>query len=182
MDAERVRQDTRDWIESVVIGLDLCPFAAEPLHADRVRIQVSAAEDAEQLSLDLSRELSLLDRASPELHETTLLVHPRVLLDFEHFNRFLDLGDLLLPWLGLVGEIQIASFHPDYRFAGAPEDDVANATNQSPYPMLHLLREASVERAARSCPDLQQIPPRNAQRLRSLGWQALVRLRGRPRA
>jgi hypothetical protein len=178
----RVLQDTRDWIESVVIGLELCPFAREPLRAGLVRIRVTDAEDAERLALDLSEELSRLDREASELLETTLLVHPRVLLDFEDFNRFLDVGDLLIAKLGLEGEIQIASFHPDYRFADASPDDVANATNQSPHPMLHLLREASIERARRSHPDPQGIPARNAQRLRSLGWDGVVRLRGRPRA
>lgn len=167
-DSARQKQETRDWIERVVIGLDLCPFAAEPLRAGRVRIVVSGAVDPETLADELSAELMRLEREPANVLETTLLVHPLVLQDFEAFNRFLEVGDLLLEKLGLVGSLQIASFHPDYRFEGAPPDDPANATNRSPYPMLHLLREASIERATRAHPDPEGIPRRNAERLRAL--------------
>ena len=177
-----MRARTRLWIERLVLGLDLCPFAAEPFRAGRVRMVVSDARTPASLADALAEELTLLDRTATEVIETTLLVHPLALLDFEAYNDFLDVGDLLLEKLDLVGRIQIASFHPDYRFADAPADDVANATNQSPYPMLHLLRESSVARAVARHPDTSAIPARNAERLRALGWDEVVRLRGRPRA
>jgi hypothetical protein len=172
-DAARVVAETREWIEKVVVGLELCPFAAQPLREGRVRIQVSEATTPEDLASDLASELARLEREPAAELETTLLVHPRVLLAFEDYNRFLDVADMLLEELGLVGAIQIASFHPGYRFAGAPPDDPANATNRSPHPMLHLLREESVADAVRSHPDPLGIPRRNAEKLR---------LRARPRA
>lgn len=171
-------RETRRWVERFVVGLELCPFAREPLVADRVRFVASESSTVEDLADDLHRELARLDREPAARLETTLLVHPHVLLDFEDFNRFLDVGDLLLEKLDLVGSIQIASFHPDYRFAGAAPDDPANATNRSPYPMLHLLREESVERAVRSHPDPAGIPDRNARKLRELGWEQLAALAG----
>ena len=163
---EVVLAETREWIERVVVGLDLCPFAAEPLREERVRLRVSDARTPEHLASDLADELARLDREPPSVIETTLLIHPRVLLDFQDFNQFLDVGDLLLGRLGLVGEIQIVSFHPDYRFTGAAVDDPANATNRSPHPMLHLLREDSVAAATRTHPDAEGIPRRNAEKLR----------------
>ena len=170
---EVVLAETREWIERVVVGLDLCPFAAEPLREERVRFRMSDARTPERLASDLAEELARLDREPVSAIETTLLVHPLVLLDFEGFNQFLDVGDLLLEELGWVGEIQIVGFHPDYRFAGAVADDPANATNRSPHPMLHLLREESVAAAAQAHADPEGIPRRNAEKLR---------LRARPRA
>ncbi len=182
VDEDEIRGRTRVWIERVVVGLDLCPFAAEPFRAGRVRLVVCEADGPERLARALADELTHLDRVAPDEVETTLLVHPLALLDFDAYNDFLDVGDLLLEKLGLVGSLQIASFHPDYRFAGVSPEDVANATNQSPYPMLHLLRESSVARAVAAHPDPGSIPKRNTERLRALGWDEVVRLRGRPRA
>ncbi len=175
MDSERVASETREWIERVVVGLDLCPFATEPLRAGRLRVRVSDARDPEGVADALVSELRHLDREPVERLETSLLVLPLAFPDFDEFNRFLAVCEDLLARLGLLGAIQIASFHPDYRFEGVPDEDVANATNRSPYPMLHLLREASVERAVRGHPDPEGIPGRNAQRLRSLGWEGLRR-------
>ena len=163
-----VLAETRAWLERVVVGLDLCPFAAEPLRAGRVRLRVSDAEQPEQLASDLEEELARLDREPPAALETSLLVHPRALLDFEAFNQFLAVADFLLDKLELAGEIQVVGFHPCFRFADAPADDPANATNRSPHPMLHLLRETSVAEAVRMHPDPQGIPARNARKLRRL--------------
>ncbi len=166
MDSNAVVSQTRDWITRVVIGLDLCPFAAEPLRAGRIRFVVHDGADAESLAEVLAIELQHLDRAPPDEIETTILVHPNALRRFEAFNDFLAVADRLLAQLGLEGTLQIASFHPDYRFAGCTASDPANATNRSPFPMLHLLREASVERAVGLHPDPGGIPERNAARLR----------------
>ncbi len=139
--------ETHAWLEHAVIGLDLCPFAKGP-HADgRVRLACCDAEAPETLLAVLQAEMALLAAADPSTIETTLLVHPRVLRDFFDYNDFLDVADDALAALDLVGVMQIASFHPDYQFAGTEPDDIGNATNRSPYPTLQLLREASIERA-----------------------------------
>jgi uncharacterized protein len=168
--------ETRDWIEKAVIGLNLCPFAKVVYVNDRIRYCVSEAESQDALLADLSRELRALQAADPQTCETVLLIHPGVLSNFLDYNDFLDAADATVEALGLVGALQIASFHPHYQFAGSGPDDVENCTNRSPYPMLHLLRESSVERAAQANPDLNAIPARNAETLRRLGPEGWRRL------
>jgi hypothetical protein len=160
---------TRAWLEKVVIGLNLCPFAREPFNARRIRFRESAARDEQTLLAHLAEELTRLRDADPKELETTLLIHPHVLGDFLAYNDFLDLADQALVELELDGVIQIASFHPAYRFEGTEPDDVTNGTNRSPYPMLHLLREDSVARAVESYPDADKIPERNMETMRKLG-------------
>jgi uncharacterized protein len=165
-----VIDDTRRWLERAVIGLNLCPFAKAVVVKDQVRFVVSAAKDVQGLAADLAAELQRLAAADPETVDTTLLMHPQVLQDFDDYNDFLDVADALLEELGLDGELQIASFHPDYRFDGTEPDDIDNCSNRSPYPTLHLLREASIERAVDSFPDAADIYERNIDTLRQLGW------------
>ena len=175
-EAEAVLADTRAWLEKAVIGLDLCPFAKAVYVGDRIRYSVSAASHEDALLADLARELSLLQSTPERVCETTLLIHPRVLTDFSDYNAFLDAADGKRDALGLRGEIQIASFHPRYQFEGTAPDDLGNFTNRSPYPMLHLLREASVERAVAAIPDPAAIFERNIETLRRLGvdgWQRM---------
>jgi uncharacterized protein len=170
--------ETRAWVERAVIGLRMCPFAPGPHAGGRVRYAVSAARDREGLLNDLGRELTRLLDTPPERIETTLLIHPQVLVDFLDYNDFLADADELLQGLDLEGVIQIASFHPDYLFAGSTADDIANATNRSPYPMLQLLREASIERALAGVPRPEAIYEANVETLRRLGaagWDALRR-------
>ncbi|HPA01780.1 MAG TPA: DUF1415 domain-containing protein [Chiayiivirga sp.] len=177
-DEAEVIAATRRWLERAVIGLNLCPFARAPYVKDRVRIVVSAARDEETLLLDLCEELQRLAVTDESQIETTLLVHPQVLGDFLAFNDFLDLADAALVQMNLEGELQVASFHPDFEFADAPVGDVANCTNRSPFPTLHLLREASIERAVAAVEDPDAIYERNIARLRELGkdgWDALWR-------
>ncbi|TBR25646.1 DUF1415 domain-containing protein [bacterium] len=159
---------TRKWLKDVVIGLNLCPFAREVYVAERIRYVVSPATDVEALRAQLAEELRLLPTLDPAATETTLLIHPGVLGDFLDYNDFLDLAEGALAELGLEGVLQIASFHPQYRFADAEPDDPANGTNRSPYPMLHLLREASVAKAVAGYPDADKIPERNIATLRRL--------------
>lgn len=161
---------TRNWIVKVVIGLNLCPFAKAPFNKGQIRYQLSAAVNEEQLLHDLRAELLLLAAADPQALETTLLIHPHVLSDFYDYNQFLDLADALLEELELDGELQIASFHPDYQFADSGAQDVENCTNRSPYPCLHLLREDSIERAVQAFPDAAEIYERNMETMRKLGW------------
>ena len=167
---------TRRWLERAVIGLNLCPFAKAVYVKQQVRFVLSAATTPEALLEELAYELVLLDRTAPEQTDTTLLVHPHVLGDFLDYNDFLDQADAAVDALGLEGEIQVASFHPDYQFAGTPYDDPGNCSNRSPYPTLHLLREASVERAVEAYPDPDVIVERNLDTLEKLGTDGYRRL------
>lgn len=160
---------TRGWIERVVIGLNLCPFAKAVVVKQQVRYVVSAAETTEALLQDLERELHWLEQHPPEEVETTVLIHPQVLQTFLDYNDFLDVADAAIEELGLTGVVQVASFHPDYQFAGTAADDVTNYTNRSPYPMLHLLREASVEAAVAAFPGAEGIPKKNIETMRRVG-------------
>ena len=160
-----------------MIGLNLCPFAKAVYVRDQVRFVLSTAITPGQLEADLVRELQALAATDPAVTDTTLIVHPQVLQDFEAYNDFLDVADAAIARLGLEGELQVASFHPDYRFAGTSPDDVENCTNRSPHPMLHLLRESSVERAVAAFPDPDAIVSRNLQTLRRLGvdgWRRVL--------
>ena len=168
--------DTRRWLERAVIGLNLCPFA-KAVHAKRqVRYVLSEASTPEALLEQLGEELLLLRDTPAEQVDTTLIVHPGVLQDFLDYNDFLALADDLVAQLGLEGELQVASFHPQYQFAGSEPDDIANFTNRAPHPTLHLLREASVERAVAAYPDPDVIVDRNIATLRNLGRAGWDRL------
>lgn len=176
-EAEEIVVATRTWLERAVIGLNLCPFA-KPVHAaGRIRYAVSVAETPDELRADLVDELQTLAAADPAEIETTLLIHPRVFAaDFLDYNDFLEIADETLVDLDLVGEIQVASFHPRYQFAGTEPDDVENYTNRSPYPMLHLLRESSVSAAVEAFPDTEQIYEKNIETMRALGHEGWRRL------
>jgi hypothetical protein len=156
--------------------LNLCPFAEGPYRGGRVRFSVSASRSAADLLNELSSELEGLQAADPLALETTLLIHPWVLHDFLEYNDFLDAAEALVAKLGLEGELQVASFHPGYQFADTRYDDIENFTNRSPYPMLHLLREASVERAIAAVGDPEEIYRRNIRTLRDLGPAGWARL------
>lgn len=161
----------RRWVESVVVELNLCPFAEREMIANRVRFVVTKASAEADLLGTLATELELLGR-TPSI-ETTLVIHPNVLTDFLHYNQFLDSADRLLVELQLEGEYQIASFHPDYQFAGTSPDDAENFTNRSPYPILHLLREESLEKLIAHTADVDQIPLRNVETMNRLGTESL---------
>jgi hypothetical protein len=167
---------TRCWLEKSVIGLNLCPFAEAAYRADLVRFYVSEQRSASGLLEELRSELLGLQAADPLTCETALLIHPGVLNDFLEYNDFLDVCDAAVSDLQLEGELQVASFHPQYQFAGTASEDIDNYTNRSPYPMLHLLREASVARAIAAVGDTDEIYRRNIRTLRALGhagWQRL---------
>jgi len=167
---------TMAWVEHAVIGLNLCPFAKAPWVKGQVRCVVSPSHDPPSLLEELRAELRLLVEADPRKTETTLLIVPDQFAEFDDFNDFLDDADAAVEALGLEGTIQIASFHPRYRFAGTAPDDLDNATNRAPYPTLHLLREDSVERAVEAFPEAETIYEANIRTLRELGnsgWAAL---------
>ncbi len=168
---------TRNWLEKAVIGLNLCPFAKAVYVKQQVRFVLSDATTPEALVEQLAEELVLLRDTPAEQIDTTLIIHPDVLTDFLDYNDFLENADAAVEALDLQGILQVASFHPQYQFAGAAPEDVSNYTNRAPYPTLHLLREDSVERAVAAFPDPDVIVERNIQTLDTLGidgWNRLL--------
>ena len=167
---------TRQWLERAVIGLNLCPFAKAVHVKQQVRFVLSDASTPEALLEQLAEELLLLRDTPADEVDTTLLVHPDVLQDFLDYNDFLDNADAAVEALDLGGILQVASFHPDYQFAGTAPQDISNYTNRAPYPTLHLLREDSVSRAVAAFPEAASIVDRNIETLDRLGiegWRKL---------
>jgi hypothetical protein len=164
----------RYWLESFVVELNLCPFAKRELVKDRIRFSTTSAESLESLLTDLLLEMQLLE-SDPEI-ETTLLIHPKAMQEFADYNQFLDLVDALIEQEGYSGVFQVASFHPNYQFAETASDAAENYSNRSPYPLLHILREASVERETVNYPDVDEIDQRNIRLLRELGVAKLKTL------
>lgn len=167
---------TREWLEKAVIGLNLCPFAKAVHVKNQVRYVVSQAIDTDTLLADLLAELQSLREADPVEVDTTLLIHPYVLADFHDYNDFLQIAEASLEGVGFGGEIQLASFHPDYQFAGTAPDDMENFTNRAPYPILHLLRENSIDRAVEAFPEAAEIFERNIETMNRLGLQGWTAL------
>jgi hypothetical protein len=174
--------ETRAWVDRAVIGLNLCPFAKAVQVKGQIRYVVSDATDVDSLLAELRFEMHGLADADPAKVDTTLLIHPHVLQDFLAFNQFLGLADEALEQEGLAGILQIASFHPRFRFAGTSVDDVSNATNRSPHPTLHLLREASIDKAVAAFPLAELIYEKNIRTLQSLGAAGWAELEAQYRA
>ena len=177
MEDQTVIDHTRRWISTMVIGLNLCPFARRVFEAETIRYVVCKAKDESALLADLCREMESLASTPIEAVETTLVIHPHVLGDFLDYNDFLDIAEGRLADLGFEGVLQIASFHPAYRFADVGADAVENYTNRSPYPMLHLLREESVSAVSGDADALLEIPQRNVETLRALGRKKILAMR-----
>jgi uncharacterized protein len=167
---------TKQWLEAAVIGLNLCPFAKAPYSKNKIRFVVSHAKDERSLLHTLEQELKRLRDTPIDEIETILIIHPEVLRDFFDYNDFLSLAEALLTEHALDGEIQIASFHPDYQFGGTQKEDPTNNTNRSPYPMLHLLREDSIDRALESDQTADAIIERNTTTMRNLGQAGWLKL------
>lgn len=167
---------TSAWVEHVVIGLNLCPFA-KPVHTKgQIHYSVSHARDENSLAADLRLSMQNLIATTPDKIDTYLLIHPWVLTDFIDYNNFLDIADEILDELDLIGVLQIASFHPNYQFAGTTADDVTNCTNRSPFPVLHLLREESLDKATTALPDPDVIVNRNLETMTALGHEGWTKL------
>ncbi len=167
---------TQVWLEKAVIGLNLCPFAKSVHVKKQIRYAVTAAQTADELLAELEYELQLLADTAPEILDTTLLIHPQVMSDFLDFHFFLAEANALIRNLGFDGVFQIASLHPQYEFAGSDPNDIDNFSNRSPYPTLHLLREASIDRAVAAFPDAADIFERNIETLQGLGHEGWRRL------
>ena len=173
---QAIVRDTVAWLERAVIGLNLCPFAKAVHVKGQIHIEVTPAREPGEVLDALDRQVDeLLDR-SPAERDTTLLVIPEGPAEFLEFDAIVAAGERLLRKRKLEGVLQVASFHPRFEFAGTQPDDITNFTNRSPYPILHLLREDSVERAVEAVPDAALIYERNMDTLRRLGlegWNAL---------
>jgi hypothetical protein len=175
---EEIIDSTRHWLTHAVIGLNLCPFAKAVYVKDQIRYAVSEARTFEDVLADIETELKYLAETDPDQTDTTLLIVPHALANFAEYNDALHFADTLLKQLRLEGELQIASFHPNYQFDDAESDDIENFTNRAPYPIFHLLREASIERAVEAFPDAADIYERNMATLRRLGhagWLARMK-------
>lgn len=170
----------RRWVERAVIGLNLCPFAKAVQVKDQIRYAVTDATDDEGVLSDLEDELLRLSQTDPQQVDTTLLILPDALDDFYAFNDFEDLSDRLLKRMRLVGELQVATFHPQFQFADTGPDDIGNYTNRSPYPILHLLREESIDRAVEAFPQAEAIYEKNIETMQRLGLEGWRRLMAQP--
>ena len=175
---QQVIHATRAWLEKAVIGLNLCPFAKAVHVKQQIRYVVSAAQTEQALLEHLLDELHLLYDADAEDIDTTLLIHPDVLTDFLDFNDFLEVAEAAANEVEFDGALQVASFHPQFQFADTLPDDIGNYTNRSPYPMLHLLREDSIDRAVEAYPDAATIYERNIVTLTALGHTGWLKLFG----
>jgi len=167
---------TKNWINSFVIALDLCPFAQFPFENSKIRYVVHENNDVQSFLQLLEKELNFLQKTPSEEVETTFLIHPHLFIDFLDYNDFLGIADHLIFTLHLEGVLQVASFHPNYQFAGTEKEAVENYTNRSPYPMLHLLREESVSKAIDWYGDTEEIPFRNSRTLFELGLKQIKQI------
>ena len=168
-DAEAIHADTQRWLERAVIGLNLCPFAKSVFVKKQIRYALTAASTADELLAELEHELNLLAATAASEIDTTLLIHPLAMRNFIDFHFFLAEVDALIRNLEFDGVFQVASLHPQYEFAGSEPEDIANYTNRSPYPTLHLLRESSIDRAVAAFPQAETIFERNIATMESMG-------------
>ena len=176
MQAKQIIADTHCWLQQVVVGLQLCPFASQPLQRGSIRYQVCDASDDDAIYAALLTEFIDFLQLPAEQAETALFIVPQGLQRFEHYLDLLHAAEAGITAAGLSGSLQLASFHPDYRFANSSADDAANYSNRSPWPMFHLLRESLMEQALADYPEPETIPERNIRRLRKLGLKHMQQL------
>lgn len=167
-DINTITQQVDQWLNDVVIGLNLCPFAAKPQRNKQIKIFVSEANQEETLLEDILLQLIELNNTEPKKLETTLVVVPNMLQDFWDYNFFIDWVEGLIKQQDWEGIFQVATFHPDYCFGGSEPADDENLTNRSPYPVFHLIREESMEKVLKHYPDPESIPETNIARVSSL--------------
>jgi uncharacterized protein len=176
IDDSKIIADTTLWLERVVIGLNLCPFAKAVHIKNQIRTSVLRADDTDTIADALCDALDHLAQTDAEITDTTLIVVLGALDDFDAFNDFLGVADAIIDGMGYTGTFQLASFHPHYQFEGTQADDVTNFTNRSPYPMLHILRESSVDRAVAAFPDAEDIFEKNMETMEALGIDGVKKL------
>jgi hypothetical protein len=179
MDSQSLNQITADvtrWLNDIVIGLNLCPFAKKPAGENTIAIHVVEPRDDEQLLELLADEMQRLRDVGPAVTETTLIVIPNLLHDFFDYAQFLTWANQMIKRQGFKGVFQLASFHPNYCFAGSDEDDIENYTNRSPYPIIHIIREASLAKAIEYFPNVEDVPEHNQATMRALGSEDIKQL------
>ena len=175
-DINAITEQVNQWLNDVVIGLNLCPFAAKPQRNKQIKIFVSEASQEEGLLEDILLQLIELSNTEPEKLETTLVVVPNMLQDFWDYNFFIDWVEGLIKQQDWEGIFQVATFHPDYCFGGAEPEDDENLTNRSPYPVFHLIREESMEKVLKHYPDPESIPDTNIARVSALSEEERKKL------
>ncbi|WP_343290821.1 DUF1415 domain-containing protein [Vibrio harveyi] len=175
-DINAITEQVDQWLNDVVIGLNLCPFAAKPQRNKQIKIFVSEASQEEALLEDILLQLIELSNTEPEKLETTLVVVPNMLQDFWDYNFFIDWVEGLIKQQDWEGIFQVATFHPDYCFGGAEPEDDENLTNRSPYPVFHLIREESMEKVLKHYPDPDSIPDTNIARVSALSEEERKKL------
>lgn len=175
-DINAITEQVDQWLNDVVIGLNLCPFAAKPQRNKQIKIFVSEASQEEGLLEDILLQLIELSNTKPEKLETTLVVVPNMLQDFWDYNFFIDWVEGLIKQQDWEGIFQVATFHPDYCFGGAEPEDDENLTNRSPYPVFHLIREESMEKVLKHYPDPESIPDTNIARVSALSEEERKKL------
>lgn len=175
-DINAITEQVDQWLNDVVIGLNLCPFAAKPQRNKQIKIFVSEASQEEALLEDILLQLIELSNTEPETLETTLVVVPNMLQDFWDYNFFIDWVEGLIKQQDWEGIFQVATFHPDYCFGGAEPEDDENLTNRSPYPVFHLIREESMEKVLKHYPDPESIPDTNIARVSALSEEERKKL------
>ena len=173
---EKIIQQTKNWLNNFVIHYNICPFAKKVYIQNQIGYTVGESENEETLLHQLAQEMRLLNRIPASEIDTSLFIIPNALTDFYDFLDFVELAELILAELNLEGVLQIATFHPKYQFAGTEKEDVENFTNRSPYPMLHLIREDSMEQALKNYPNPEEIPNRNIALMNKLGSIFLLEL------
>ncbi|MES9858101.1 MAG: DUF1415 domain-containing protein [Sedimenticola sp.] len=175
MGSDEVIAATECWIKSVVVELNLCPFAAPVVNEKRIFYTVSDGQDETAIFYDMLEALDRFQQMDAEVAQTGFLILSQGMNEFDEFNDFFAVVEHLLDESGLTGTLQVVGFHPDYRFVGSTESDPANYTNRSPYPMFHLILEDDLEAAVASHPDPGSIPQRNIKLLRELGEAEMKR-------
>jgi uncharacterized protein len=173
---DKILDITKKWVEEFVLGLNLCPFARHPYRSGKVRFVVFEGDDTEHLTETMVREIAYLDKTPASVCETTIVIIRDMLQDFEEYLDYLEVAEFVLEQLDMEGVFQVASFHPDYQFDGTLPNDAENFTNRSPYPMLHILREDSVERAIEAFPEVGDIPAQNIKTMNELGTDKIKRM------
>ncbi|MCD6065437.1 MAG: hypothetical protein K0S33_263 [Bacteroidetes bacterium] len=175
MSDNEIISHTSKWIKNVVIDLNFCPFAAKALLKKSIHYSVLHKAELQNSLETLIHELQHLDRE--DTIETTFIIFPDSFSDIEEYFDLVEQANTILEMQGYEGIYQLAEFHPDYCFAKAEPEDPANYTNRSPYPMLHLLREESVEKAVTTYKDAHLIPERNIELARKKGLLYMQALR-----
>ena len=165
---KEIIQTVKNWIANFIIQYNLCPFAKKPFVQNKISYIVYEGEDLEELATILQQTFTDLQTISRSSLETTIIILPNLLQNFNDYLAFLEVANRLIFALRLEGIIQIASFHPNYQFAGTNKEDVTNYTNRSPFPLIHLLREDSVTEAVTHYEDIEEIPERNMELMRQL--------------